>query len=299
MNILSLRTMNIFLRRILVYFSLICFSQQLWSGEIRILKMNDKKMQNIYLRMGQSTVLRFKERPQKVIIGNQNYFHVEFTDNDITLQPQGLVITNFFVYTKHHTYGFVLKVSQKQAYDDLVRIHWLPKFKPYRHNRNRIRVEYVRKGKKGESGEQGHRGEGHRGKKKEQRYHDPWTSSLRKKALNKPSEADDLTLTLGTDISGRVIQIRRLRSSKFYLMDIELQNISDESLKTSDLKIWLTRRGKNLGKFSFVFESDDIPPHRFRRCRILFSLSQKKGFTLHLTNKGGDATKVFIKRRFL
>ncbi|MEZ4744000.1 MAG: hypothetical protein R3B45_16390 [Bdellovibrionota bacterium] len=104
---------------------LLCvFSTTSLAGEIRTLYVNDQKMQPIRLRMGKATVLRFPEKPKKVVIGNQNYYSVEFIDYDLTLQPQGEVETNLFVYTPFHTYGFLLKVCNHCSYDDLARIKW-------------------------------------------------------------------------------------------------------------------------------------------------------------------------------
>ena len=76
----------------------------------------------IYLRMGQSTVMRFPEKPKKVILGNSNYYSVEFIDNDVALQPQGAVTTNLFVYGQKNVYGFILKTNQGASYDDLVQV---------------------------------------------------------------------------------------------------------------------------------------------------------------------------------
>jgi len=56
----------------------------------------------------------------KVIVGNQNYFNIEFVDSDVTIQPLGHVSSNLFVYGDGFTYGFILKVNQSQDYDDLV-----------------------------------------------------------------------------------------------------------------------------------------------------------------------------------
>ena len=69
-------------------------------------------------------MIRFREKPQKVVVGNQNYFNIEFIGKDVTLQPQAIVTSNLFVYTKNHTYGFLLKVGEHGGYDDLVKVEW-------------------------------------------------------------------------------------------------------------------------------------------------------------------------------
>ena len=76
----------------------------------------------IYLRLGKSTVLRFSDKPRKVVVGNQNYYGLEFIENDLAIQPLGAVATNLFVYTDGHTYGFLLTPGER--YDDLVFVRW-------------------------------------------------------------------------------------------------------------------------------------------------------------------------------
>ena len=72
--------------------------------------------------MGKSTILRFAEKPKKVVVGNQNYYGLEFIENDVAIQPLGTVGTNLFVYTERHTYGFLLTPGER--YDDLVFVRW-------------------------------------------------------------------------------------------------------------------------------------------------------------------------------
>ncbi len=79
-------------------------------------------MTPIYLKMGKSTVMRFVEKPKKVVIGNKNYYGLEFIENDLAIQPLGAVGTNLFVYSEHHTYGFLLTPGER--YDDLVFVRW-------------------------------------------------------------------------------------------------------------------------------------------------------------------------------
>lgn len=79
-------------------------------------------MTPIYLKLGKSTVLRFTDKPRKVVVGNQNYYGLEFIENDLAIQPLGAVSTNLFVYTESRTYGFLLTPGER--YDDLVFVRW-------------------------------------------------------------------------------------------------------------------------------------------------------------------------------
>lgn len=107
---------------------------------IRTVKVNDTKMEPIKLAMGKASVLRFSEKPKKVVIGNQNYYKVEFIDNDLTIQPLGDVETNIFVYTPYHTYGFILKVCASCNYDDLVYVKWKSKYIAKKKKRDKKKV---------------------------------------------------------------------------------------------------------------------------------------------------------------
>lgn len=91
-----------------------------WAERVRTLATTSREMPVVSLKTGRSTVLRFSSPPKKVVLGNQNYFNVEFIESDITLQPLGPATSNLFVYGDGFTYGFILKVNQGSNYDDLV-----------------------------------------------------------------------------------------------------------------------------------------------------------------------------------
>jgi hypothetical protein len=114
---------NIFKILWLVTFSIVfCSLTQLQAGTVRTVYSDNMTIQPIFLRMGQSTILRFVERPKKVVLGNSNYYSVEFIDNDLAIQPLGEVTTNLFVYGMKNVYGFILKTNQSATYDDLVQV---------------------------------------------------------------------------------------------------------------------------------------------------------------------------------
>ena len=94
------------------------------SGSIKEARINDNEMQPVTLRMGKSTVLRFEDKPERIVVGNQNYLNIEYVANDVTIQPLAPMTTNLFVYTKKKTYGFIVTVSKKGDYDDLIKVFW-------------------------------------------------------------------------------------------------------------------------------------------------------------------------------
>ena len=105
----------------MIIFMLLIISSQMHAGIVRDLDMNDSKSESIALCLGRSTVLRFKDKPTKVVVGNKNNFNLEFIANDITIQPLNSIGSNLFVYGKYNQYAFNLVFHQGQC-DDLVKI---------------------------------------------------------------------------------------------------------------------------------------------------------------------------------
>jgi len=101
-------------------------------NKIREVYTNDRTIKPIYLALGRSTVLKFREKPTNVVIGNKNYFNIEYINNDLTIQPLGAVDTNLFTYTESkRTYALILKIVPSNRYDDIVHVRWKSKFKNF------------------------------------------------------------------------------------------------------------------------------------------------------------------------
>ena len=77
-------------------------------SEIKEINSEIKKINPIYVKVGRSTVIQFEKRPVKAVVGNQNYYSIEFVNNDVTIQPLANIPTNLFIYTETETYGFDL-----------------------------------------------------------------------------------------------------------------------------------------------------------------------------------------------
>ena len=118
------------MQKITLVSALLCYPLVTQASGIRTAYVNDTRMHPINLKMGKASVLRFSEKPKKVVIGNQNYYSIEFIENDLTIQPLGRVETNLFVYTPYHNYGFILRVCSSCRYDDLVYVKWKSKYRP-------------------------------------------------------------------------------------------------------------------------------------------------------------------------
>lgn len=82
----------------LCWLVVLLFPFSVFAGRVRTLPASSQEMPVVHLMTGRSTVLRFSSPPKKVIIGNQNYFNIEFIDSDVTLQPLANTTSNMFVY---------------------------------------------------------------------------------------------------------------------------------------------------------------------------------------------------------
>lgn len=111
----------------LISIALILFPSPSFAGRVRTLYTDGQSMVPIFVSLGRSTVLRFDERPKPVIVGNQNYYNIEYLGNDVSIQPLGRFETNLFAYTESITYGFILKPGSESNYDDLIVIKYRPR----------------------------------------------------------------------------------------------------------------------------------------------------------------------------
>lgn len=93
-------------------------------ARVRTIEMDESSMKTVTLSMGKSTVLQFADTPKKIVSGNSNYFNIEFTGNDVTIQPLSTVSSNLFIYSGQRRFGFLLKVCHCSTYDDLVKVYW-------------------------------------------------------------------------------------------------------------------------------------------------------------------------------
>ncbi len=107
------------------------FSFEAYS-KVRSVESDDNKMIPITLSLGRSTVLQFLDTPKKVISGNSNYFNIEFSGTDVTIQPLSQVNSNLFIYSGHRRYGFHIRTCLCSTYDDLVKVYWKQPQKAYR-----------------------------------------------------------------------------------------------------------------------------------------------------------------------
>jgi len=117
------------LNKLIIFLFCVISFESLARNEIREVYTNDRTIKPIYLALGRSTVLKFREKPTNVVVGNKNYYNIEYINNDLTVQPLGAVDTNLFIYTESkRTYALILKIVPATGYDDIVHVRWKSKY---------------------------------------------------------------------------------------------------------------------------------------------------------------------------
>jgi hypothetical protein len=95
--------------------TLSCAPAALANG-VRTLKLNQTTVGKVYLTTGRSTVLSFPTKPNKVILGSQGGFGIEYVENDLAIAPLGgHSHSNLFVYEEGRRFAFDLIVVPGNA----------------------------------------------------------------------------------------------------------------------------------------------------------------------------------------
>ena len=252
----------------------------LWAGQVRSIYTNDKNMQSIHLKMGQSTVLRFIDKPKKVVIGNQNYFNIEFIQNDVAIQPQGFVNTNLFIYTKYRTYGFQLKVSNRAKHDDLVSVRW--RHKNQQRNRKNSSKRFSQRRNQRNLFSKESKNSKHGG-------FDMATTA---------TESMSQESSMGNKVKIEIIRLLQLKKNGLYLMDVRIENTSLKKLKTASFRTSLHQKSRKVKNVIWVFDSDFIPSSESKICRLIFYIKKLTPLIIQVEYKG-EYQKVKIPRRLL
>jgi hypothetical protein len=89
---------------LLVFVSLSAFA-----AKARTVYLSETDMASIRVVPGRSTILSFPIKPNKVILGNQGMFAVEYVENDLALAAlRGEARGNLFVYMEGRRFAFDL-----------------------------------------------------------------------------------------------------------------------------------------------------------------------------------------------
>jgi hypothetical protein len=88
---------------------LVVVSLSAFAAKARTVYLSETDMASIRVVPGRSTILSFPIKPNKVILGNQGMFAVEYVENDLALAAlRGEARGNLFVYMEGRRFAFDL-----------------------------------------------------------------------------------------------------------------------------------------------------------------------------------------------
>jgi|JI10StandDraft_1071094.scaffolds.fasta_scaffold528442_2 hypothetical protein len=100
---------------LLVFVSLSAFA-----AKARTVYLSETDMASIRVVPGRSTILSFPIKPNKVILGNQGMFAVEYVENDLALAAlRGEARGNLFVYMEGRRFAFDLSTVSSSG-DEII-----------------------------------------------------------------------------------------------------------------------------------------------------------------------------------
>ena len=103
-----------------------CFQSYALVGEKRTILTSGEKVHTIRYQLGQSTVIYFGMKPETVICGNKNYFHIDKIKEGITIQAGSNFSTNLTVLSQGRRFLFYLTPANAAKPDTFVEIRWIP-----------------------------------------------------------------------------------------------------------------------------------------------------------------------------
>ena len=116
-----------YLKVFLIYFGAACLvliavDDSNAKNSLRIVRCDESKMIDVYIRPNFGTIINFPVKPDNVVLGGQRQFGIEYIKNGIALTALfSNSNTNLFVYLMGRRCGFHLITSSSQQ-DNLVQV---------------------------------------------------------------------------------------------------------------------------------------------------------------------------------
>ncbi|MDZ4661256.1 MAG: TrbG/VirB9 family P-type conjugative transfer protein [Pseudomonadota bacterium] len=109
--------MNLFLWILLVAFPVASFASQ----RVRHVVVQKDQIITVRTAIGIATIIQVPDRPNSVVVGDQNAFKVEYLDQAITIKPlHGGAKSNLYVYTDWRRYNVQLITGSEPSADYVV-----------------------------------------------------------------------------------------------------------------------------------------------------------------------------------
>ena len=95
-------------------------------GGKRTILTSGETVHTIHYQLGQSTILYFGMKPETVICGNKNYFHIDRIKEGVTIQALGNQSTNLAVLSEGKRFLFYLTPAKGGAADSFIDVRFVP-----------------------------------------------------------------------------------------------------------------------------------------------------------------------------
>lgn len=100
----------------------ICTHQADAKTDLRVVKCDESRMVDVYVKPNFGTVINFPIKPDNVVMGSQRQFSIEYIKNDVALTALASNShTNLFVYLLGRRCGFNV-VASSSRHDSLVQV---------------------------------------------------------------------------------------------------------------------------------------------------------------------------------
>lgn len=95
---------------------------KVWADvRIRRIQMQQDQIAKVQTALGIATIIQVPDRPNSIVVGDQNSFKVEYLDQAITIKPlHGSARSNLYIYTDYRRYNVQLVTSTESAADYVV-----------------------------------------------------------------------------------------------------------------------------------------------------------------------------------
>lgn len=99
-------------------------------ARVRTVEVKKDQIVHVKTSLGVATIVQVPDRPNSLVVGDQNAFKVEYLDQAITIKPlHGSARSNLYIYTDYRRFNVQLVTSSEAAADYVVYLE-SPKEKP-------------------------------------------------------------------------------------------------------------------------------------------------------------------------
>ncbi len=100
---------------------LLALSPAVSGARVRTVEVKKDQIVNVKTALGVATIIQVPDRPNSLVVGDQNAFKVEYLDQAITIKPlHGGARSNLYIYTDYRRFNVQLVTTSEAAADYVV-----------------------------------------------------------------------------------------------------------------------------------------------------------------------------------